>query len=229
MTTAPDAGAFAALGALLRQDRPADLAGLVGAHPDLAPALAAAKMLGTPVAGGISADRLQEGLMQMARLGLAAAAARVALIGQSLPRRARRARRLKLFGGLVAAVSSAGVISALALAQPVAALASAALGLTTSVTALVGEHLDSPLVGPRKSLAELLAEMLAIEKDIRDAEIALIEAGPAPEAAVAAGLARTANGIAARLRVLELVEGVAPARPDAPDPGQALSSGTARP
>jgi hypothetical protein len=213
-TVAADAlqpGAFSALGRLLRQDRPEEAAALARAHPELAAALAGVKVLGEGAGAAAPADRLREGLMEMARLGLAAAAARVARIGQSLPRRARRAKRLKLFGGLVAAVSSAGVISALALAQPLAAMLSAGLSLVTSVTALVGEHIESPLFGARKSLAELLAEMLAIEKDIRDAEIALLEAAAAPSTAAAGALARAANEIAARLRVLELIEGIAPA------------------
>ena len=205
------AGAFAALGRLLRQEDPAAAEALRRDHPHLLPLLADLKVLGGPDPddGGRPSGTPEEGLAQLARLGLSAAHGRVERLLAVLPRRARRAKRLKLLGGVVSAASSAGVVSALALAQPVAALASACLSLVTSTTALVGEHIESPLFGARKSIGELMSEALAIEQEARDAEIALLEIPASPDgAAAAAKLARKANEIAARLRVLEIIEGV---------------------
>jgi len=77
-------------------------------------------------------------------------------------------------------VSSAGVISALALSDRAAALATTSLGFMTSVLALVGEHMDAPHFGARKSLGELTSELLDIEREVKEQTLLLLGmSGPA--------------------------------------------------
>ncbi|MBU8538653.1 hypothetical protein [Falsiroseomonas tokyonensis] len=211
-------GAFSSLGRLLREEEPQQASALVGEYPEISPWLAEVKVLGRPEreAGGSSQDselrerRLNEGLMRTARLGLSAASNRVERLLTSLPRRARLAKRLKLFGSMISTVTSAGVIAALALAQQEAALATSFLSFSSSVIALVGEHIESPLFGTRKNLSELIVDLSGIELEIRNAQISVLEIAGSRDNAAAAGLARKVNEIAARLRALEVLEGVDP-------------------
>ena len=92
--------------------------------------------------------RRTDAIRALAMNGLEVANRRIPVIMDGLSRRLRFVRALKLFGGIVAALSSAGVISALAFASQATATITACLGFTSSVTALVGEHLEIHLGGP---------------------------------------------------------------------------------
>ncbi len=209
-------GTLSALGVLLRGEDPAGAAALSRDFPELAPTLAEVKVLGEAREteghrrGGA---KLARGYVELARLGLAAATGRAERLMAALPRRMRVAKRLKLYGGVLSAFSSAGVLSALALSQGVAALATASLGFSTSIVALVGEHMDQPLFGARKSLGELITELLDIEREIREQKLELFGMTGPVDAVAALTAARKANELAARLRVLEVIEGLKPDEP----------------
>jgi hypothetical protein len=96
------------------------------------------------------------------------------------------------------------VISALALSNRAAALATASLGFMTSVLALVGEHMDAPHFGARKSLGELTSELLDIEREVKEQTLLLLGMSGPADLAAATAAARKVNELAARLRVLIL-------------------------
>jgi hypothetical protein len=79
--------------------------------------------------------------------------------------------------------------------------------------ALVGEHMDQPLFGARKSLGELITELLDIEREIREQKLELFGMTGPVDAVAALTAARKANELAARLRVLEVIEGLKPDEP----------------
>src|SRR4051812_5889374 len=93
-----------------------------------------------------------QALRSFAEVGLTAAERKLEQLIAALIKKMKLARFVKLTGAIVASVSSVGVISALALDQREAELVAALVGLTSSVTALIGEHLNQSLVGSQKSL-----------------------------------------------------------------------------
>ena len=106
---------------------------------------------------------------------------------------------MKLFGGIIAALSSAGVISALALSSHITATITACLGFTSSITALVGEHLEKPLGGgDQKSLSEYLQQILDTEKNAKELTLKFT-AGSVDILAIAKGVKEIASNIRAVL------------------------------
>lgn len=208
-------GVLSDLGVLLRGEDPIAAAALVKDYPEIAPALSEVKLLGeTPEGVGHQRGeaKIARGYVEAAQRGLEAAHSRVDRLTAILPQRLRTAKRLKLYGGVLSALSNASIVPALALSQSAAALGTALLGCSTSILALVGEHMDQPLFGARKSLGELLTELLDIEHQIREQELELLGMTGAVSAAASLSAARKVNGLAGRLRTLEVIEGLKPGR-----------------
>jgi hypothetical protein len=148
--------------------------------------------------------RRTDAIRALAMNGLEVANRRIPLIIGGLSRRLRFVRALKLCGGIIAAVSSAGVISALALASQVTATITACLGFASSVTALVGEHLENPLGGSdQKGLSGYLQEILDTDKNARELALKLT-AGDGDILEIAKGV----NEVASNIRAVEIYSGV---------------------
>lgn len=107
--------------------------------------------------------RKTEALLALIDDGLSLINTRIPIIIRALSHRLKTTRQIKLAGGAVAALSSAGVISALAISKPTVALASAILGFLSSLASLVGDHLEKPLVGDQKSISEYLRQILEVD------------------------------------------------------------------
>lgn len=148
-----------------------------------------------------------EVLRSFADVGLTAAEQKLEQLVAALTKRMKRARSVKLAGAIVASVSSVGVISALALAQREAALVTALVGLVASVAALIGEHLDQPLVGSQKRLAELLGDALNAEAKARSLRFEFVS-GTFESRGTVFAFAAKVNEVAAKAREIMVYGGV---------------------
>jgi hypothetical protein len=147
--------------------------------------------------------RRNEALRALARDGLNVANTRIEKIIHSLSRRMKFARRIKLGGSIIAALSGAGVISALAISRPIEAAVSAALGFASSISSLIGEHFEQPLVGGQKSVGEYMQQILNAEKDARSLDVLLHSNDGDPVT-----LAEQVNQIASTVRAVEIYSGL---------------------
>jgi hypothetical protein len=148
--------------------------------------------------------RKSEALRALSKEGLEVANTRIAAIVPLLSRRIKILRRVKLTGAGISALSSAGVISALAISKPVVALVSGALGFLSSLVSLIGEHLEKPLVGEQKSIGEHLSKILEAESEARALSMQLRSGGGNP-----LKLAEQVNQIASVVRSVEVYSGLA--------------------
>jgi hypothetical protein len=157
------------------------------------------------VEGAVATEpRRVDAIRALALSGLEVANKRIPFIVNNLSRRLKFVRAMKLFGGIIAAISSAGVISALALSNQKTAMITACLGFTSSITALVGEHLEKPFGGgDRGSLLEYLQQILNAEKSVNEVSLRLTA-----EDGDMVALAREVNEIASSIRSVEIYAGV---------------------
>jgi hypothetical protein len=146
-------------------------------------------------------------LRSFSEVGLAAAERTLQKLVTALSGRIRLARSVKLAGSIMASVSSVGVISALALKKEDTALITAFIALISSVAALVGEHLDKPLVGNQKSLADLLGDALSAESKARDLHTELLSGAFEATDSVLA-FATKVNEVAASVRAIMVYGGI---------------------
>jgi hypothetical protein len=212
---------LSALGFLLEREAPAAKAQLVAQYPNLDPELARSKTLGSVRARSTSVQSAEEektlarAYLETAKVGLDAADALVARLLVSVPHRIHTARKLKLVGGVVSSISSAGVLSTLALAKGSATAIAAVFALAASLLAIVGEHLETPIVGTKRSAGQLITELLHVERDIKISKLELVRLQLNASVAEALAAAKNVNGLAAKLRYVEVVERVSAPRREA--------------
>jgi hypothetical protein len=190
---APARSDFQALASLLQDIAPQALAALRIRFPHQASLFSPAHVLGSQDAQS-GVDDI-EALSAFAKAGVEAAGRALEAIINTLGKRIKRARNIKLLGSVVTSVSSAGVVSALMLSQPQTALAVALISFGGSVASLVGEHMSQPLAGNQKSLGELLGDALGAEAKVRDLRLTAMATASLPREETYA-LASRVNAVA---------------------------------
>jgi len=122
--------------------------------------------------------------------------------------RLRRARKIRLMGNIVTAISSAGLISAVLVESKGAALASALINLVSSVSLLISQHLESSSLGNQNGLQELFDQLVEAVVDIEDFESKLTVALKIQDNEdELLRLAQEANALVAQVRKVELIIG----------------------
>ncbi|MEG4535229.1 hypothetical protein [Microcoleus sp. D2_18a_D3] len=125
-----------------------------------------------------------------------------------LRRRLRRARKIRLMGNIVTAISSAGLISAVLVESKGAAIASALINLVSSVSLLISQHLESSSLGNQNGLQELFDQLVEAVVDIEDLESKLTVALKTQDNEdELLRLAQEANALVAQVRKVELIIG----------------------
>jgi hypothetical protein len=125
-----------------------------------------------------------------------------------LRRRLKQARKIRLMGNIVTAISSAGLISAVLVDSKGAALASALINLVSSVSQLISQHLESSSFGNQKGLQELFEQLVETVVDIEELESKLavaLKIQDNPEELLR--LAQESNALVAQVRKVELTTG----------------------
>jgi hypothetical protein len=125
-----------------------------------------------------------------------------------LRRRLKQARKIRLMGNIVTAISSAGLISAVLVDSKGAALASALINLASSVSQLISQHLESSSFGNQKGIQELFDQLVETVVDIEELESKLavaLKIQDNPEELLR--LAQESNALVAQVRKVELTTG----------------------
>ena len=125
-----------------------------------------------------------------------------------LRRRLKQARKIRLMGNIVSAISSAGLISAVLVDSKGAALASALINLVSSVSQLISQHLESSSFGNQKGIQELFDQLVETVVDIEELESKLavaLKIQDNPEELLR--LAQESNALVAQVRKVELTTG----------------------
>jgi hypothetical protein len=125
-----------------------------------------------------------------------------------LRRRLKQARKIRLMGNIVTAISSAGLISAVLVDSKGAALASALINLVSSVSQLISQHLESSSFGNQKGIQELFDQLVETVVDIEELESKLavaLKIQDNPEELLR--LAQESNALVAQVRKVELTTG----------------------
>ncbi|MGO8152845.1 hypothetical protein AB9F36_23790 [Rhizobium leguminosarum] len=152
---------------------------------------------------GADVDTPGEGIYcELARSGLEVAEREASDILSDLPRKARRAKQIRLVGSVVAAVSSAGVVSSALFGTSATTIASAIVSfLATTISSIAG-YLESPLMGT-SGFAELIEECLRLEMDIQKTKVAL-QAELVREQGSCLDVVTSVNDISAKLRRIRI-------------------------
>jgi len=125
----------------------------------------------------------------------------------ALTRRMLLARRARLIGSLIATTSSAGVVASLVASFPKLGLIVSVATLGGSVTGLLGEHLEKPLVGGQQSLSDLLVEATQIEASLNEVHVRLLT-DDTGDMTKLIDLTKTANQIAANTKRICVFAGI---------------------
>jgi hypothetical protein len=125
-----------------------------------------------------------------------------------LRRRLKQARKIRLIGNIVSAISSAGLISAVLVDSKGAALASALINLVSSVSQLISQHLESSSFGNQKGIQELFDQLVETVVDIEELESKLAVALKIQDnQEELLRLAQESNALVAQVRKVELTTG----------------------
>ena len=125
-----------------------------------------------------------------------------------LRRRLKQARKIRLMGNIVSAISSAGLISAVLVDSKGAALASALINLGSSVSQLISQHLESSSFGNQKGIQELFDQLVETVVDIEELESKLAVALKIQDnQEELLRLAQESNALVAQVRKVELTTG----------------------
>jgi hypothetical protein len=138
----------------------------------------------------------------LARTGLVIAEREASEILSDLSRKARRAKRIRLIGSVVAAISSAGVISSAIFGSTATTVASATVSFFATAISSIASYLESPLVGSG-GFAELLEESLRLLTDVEKAKIVL-QGELMQESGSCLGVVTSVNDISAKLRRIRI-------------------------
>jgi hypothetical protein len=138
---------------------------------------------------------------RLARAGLQVVRRRVGPNLDRLRSRLARARTIRLWGNLLAAALSAGVIGALLANENNLAKLSAVLEFLVVSSTLLADHLEAALYGGKRPNLDLFQELArdAADAEGLDLELQAVEEG-ALSASAAEKLIGRANAVAARLR-----------------------------
>lgn len=126
----------------------------------------------------------------------------------ALPARAQRAKSMKLWSSIIAAVTSAGVVSSALVGAREATVISAVISFLATAIGLVAAYVETPLFG-EGGLADLVNECLTIEHE--GSGLQIVFARPdATEDELAQAVAKV-NELCAKLRRISIFGGVGPA------------------
>ena len=152
---------------LVAQRAPGRLHDLRARYPGSESLLAPGKILGD------KAGRELPGLYcELARIGLEVAELDARAILLELPRKAQRAKCIRLVGSVVAAVTSAGVISSAMFGTREITITTAMLSFVATLASVFGDYVDSPLFGSR-NLGELIEDCLNLQVAAQNAKLTL--------------------------------------------------------
>jgi hypothetical protein len=143
---------------------------------------------------------------ELARAGLEEAKREVAAILSDLPRKALRAKRIRLAGAILATVISAGVVSSAIFGDTRTTVITALISFAATTIGLLANYLETPVFGT-KGVAELIEECLRLEVDSQNAMLAL-EQQLAGETGDCSGPLSATNEICAKLRRIRIFGGV---------------------
>ncbi len=139
---------------------------------------------------------------------LAASKAAIPLMVEKISDRMRRARAARLAGGLAAAIGASLVAAQASGALPKdLQLLWSAVSLAGALLVLWGEHLEKPVIGGQRSLAELLSEVLVAETAMNDIRLRMLS-DDAEQSALLMENARRANEAAARIPQVSVFGGI---------------------
>ncbi|MCP3391877.1 hypothetical protein NLM27_24085 [Bradyrhizobium sp. CCGB12] len=193
---------------LVASETPAELARLRTLFPEQKGLFDTSFVLGDETSQSELHDgRRAEALRAFAEAGIAAAESRLSKVIKALVLQIKRARTIKLVSAIAAAISSVGVISALALDKRHVAIATAVVSLAASVASIIGEHLEQPLTGTQKALSDLLVSALRAESKVADIKISLLTDDLSPPENLLS-LVRQMNEVAAQIREIVVFGGI---------------------
>jgi hypothetical protein len=125
-----------------------------------------------------------------------------------LRKRLKRARKIRLIGNIVTAISSAGLISAVLVDSKGAAIASALINLVSSISLLISQHLESSSFGNQNGLHELFDQLVETVVDMEDLESKLTVALKIQDDEdELLRLAQESNALVAQVRKVQLIIG----------------------
>jgi hypothetical protein len=165
------------------------------------------------LSSGISLGRQSAGakaLVKLATEALTVLRTRLDVVILAIRRRVSLARRLRFLGSLIAAVSSAGLISAIAFSQGMETILAAGINGLASLAALFAGYLDTPMVNNRRTTgAEILSRLidLSVNRLKLEQELQLILATDGQEDIKIRSLVQRANVLAAEFHSLDVAIG----------------------
>ncbi|WP_144441576.1 hypothetical protein [Bradyrhizobium sp. CCGE-LA001] len=187
---------------LLRASAPERLTKLQEAFPNEVNLLSEGLPLG-PTSGFARSHGV---LCELTRAGLEEAKNEVAAILLELPKRAIRAKRIRLAGAVLATVISAGVVSSAIFGDNRTTIITALISFAATTIGLVANYLETPLFGT-KGIAELIEDCLRLEMESQNAAIEL-QRQLRDEAGDCSGPLSTTNEICAKLRRIRIFGGM---------------------
>jgi hypothetical protein len=145
-------------------------------------------------------------LIALAKEGVAAAELQVSRLLSSIQTRLLRAKWLKLVSAVVSAVSSVGVVSAAIAEAKMVTIITSLLTLTSSLSGLVAQHLESPIIGKGGGIAGYLEETLGAESSVAELKTKLFLMPSASSEQIISTL-NEANRLCSLLRCIKILCG----------------------
>jgi hypothetical protein len=147
-------------------------------------------------------------LLELGENGLRVAQREVESLLRLLPKRLGRAKCLKLIAGVVTSLTSVGVISAVILNAQTAALLSGVLNLAGSISVVVAQHLESPLLGSTPGLHGLIEQGLKLEFDVKSLQVKLSGVRQVADIERIKTFVQEVNQVCAGVRSIQIFSGV---------------------
>lgn len=194
-----------ALVELLEEFDPDVISQLRNAHPMASRMLSRGMILGAEDGDG----KVIPALKDLVEQGLRVAQGRATSTWKQLDHRVRRVMRVRLAGGLLSTMASAGVVGALVLAQGAAALTTAVLAFASSALVLVAQYLEdggghserSPR-GAKDNVSRIVAELSTLDGELRLFSVTQ------PDQEAWENLTRRANALVSELKRIEFDFGI---------------------
>ncbi len=161
---------------------------------------------GLPLGPGDGLEHSHGVLCELTRAGLEEAKREVAAILAELPRRALRAKRIRLAGAVLATVISAGVVSSAIFGDTRTTIITALISFAATTIGLLANYLETPLFGTR-GMAELIEDCLRLDMESQAAAIEL-QRQLSQGAGDCSGPLSTTNDICAKLRRIRIFGGM---------------------